>query len=77
LNITAEQFDKDLPTVNTKDYYKGTTSLYRFVQDWKLNSWEFDILKRIVRCRHKGTFKEDLEKTKDLINIYLKEYKDE
>lgn len=29
-----------------------------------------------MRCRKKGQFKEDLEKTKFLIDLYLKEYKD-
>jgi hypothetical protein len=62
--------------INTKPYYKGNTSLYQVAEEWKLNSWEFDILKRLVRCRHKGQFVEDLQKTKDVIDIYLKEYKD-
>ena len=64
----------DLQTVNVKSYYKGKTSLYKVAEEWGLNAWEADILKRIVRCRHKGNFVEDLEKTKDLIDIYLKEY---
>ena len=29
-----------------------------------------------MRCRKKGQFKEDLEKAKFLIDLYLKEYKD-
>lgn len=60
-------------SVNTQSHYKGKDSLYKFAEDWKLNSYEFDIIKRIVRCRHKGSFSEDLEKTKDLIDIYLQE----
>jgi hypothetical protein len=60
-------------SVNTQSYYKGKDSLYKFADDWGLNSYEFDIIKRIVRCRHKGSFEQDLEKTKDLIDIYLKE----
>jgi len=60
-------------SVNTQTYYKGKDSLYKFADDWGLNSYEFDIIKRIVRCRHKGTFDQDLSKTKDLIDIYLKE----
>ena len=62
-------------TVNTQPHYKGKDSLYKFAEEWGLNSYEFDIVKRIVRCRHKGNFVEDLNKTKDLIDIYLKEYK--
>ena len=60
-------------SINTQSHYKGTDSLYKFAEDWGLNSYEFDIIKRIVRCRHKGTFEQDLSKTKDLIDIYLKE----
>ena len=59
--------------INTQSHYKGKDSLYKFAEEWKLNSYEFDIIKRIVRCRHKGNFEQDLEKTKDLINIYLQE----
>jgi hypothetical protein len=59
---------------NIKDYYKGKDSLYKFAEEWGLNSYEFDILKRIVRCRHKGQFIDDLEKTKGVIDIYIKEY---
>ena len=61
-------------TTNTQPHYKGKDSLYKFAEDWGLNAYEFDILKRVVRCRHKGEFKKDLEKTKDLIDIYLKEH---
>ena len=60
---------------NIKDYYKGKDSLYKFGQEWGLNPWEQDIIKRIVRCRHKGEWESDLLKTIDVIKIYLEEYK--
>jgi len=60
-----------------KHYDNSKGSLYKFANDQGLNSWEFDILKRVVRCRKKGNFKEDLEKTKFLIDLYLKEFQDE
>ena len=66
--------------VNTSDlkapkHYDNTNgSLYKFANDRGLNSWEFDICKRVIRCRKKGNFKEDLEKTKFLIDLYLKEH---
>jgi hypothetical protein len=60
-------------SVNTQSHYRGKDSLYKFAEEWSLNSYEFDIIKRIVRCRHKGTFEQDLNKTKDLIDIYLQE----
>jgi hypothetical protein len=60
-------------SVNTQTHYKGKDSLYKFAEEWGLNAYEFDIIKRIVRCRHKGSFAQDLSKTKDLIDIYMKE----
>ena len=61
--------------IHTDQHYDNTNgSLYKFAQDHGLNAWEFDIIKRVVRCRKKGQFKEDLEKTKRVIDIYLKEY---
>lgn len=60
-------------SINTQSHYKGKDSLYKFAEEWALNSYEFDIIKRIVRCRHKGSFEQDLTKTKDLIDIYLRE----
>ncbi len=62
-------------TEKEPEYYNNEKgSLYKFAEDHDLNAWEFDILKRIIRCRKKGLFKEDLEKTKFLIDLYLKEY---
>ncbi len=55
-------------------YDNSNGSLYLFAEQHKLNAWEFDIVKRIVRCREKGQFKEDLEKTVRVIELYLKEY---
>jgi hypothetical protein len=57
-----------------KHYDNSKGSLYKFSEEKQLNSWEFDIIKRVIRCRKKGNFKEDLEKTKFLIDLYLKEY---
>lgn len=64
--------DEQLETPNHYDNSKG--SLYQFCENQNLNSYEFDIIKRVMRCRKKGNFKEDLEKTKFLIDLYLKEY---
>jgi hypothetical protein len=60
-------------SVHTQKHYQGKDSLYKFAEEWGLNAYEFDIIKRIVRCRHKGTFEQDLKKSKDLIDIYLQE----
>ena len=58
---------------NHYDNSKG--SLYQFCEQQQLNSYEFDLIKRIMRCRKKGNFIEDLEKTKFLIDLYIKETK--
>lgn len=55
-------------------YDNSNGSLYLFAEQHKLNAYEFDLIKRIVRCRKKGQFKEDLEKTMRVIELYLKEY---
>lgn len=60
-----------------KYYDNSKGSLYAFAEHHKLNSWEFDIIKRIVRCREKGNWRQDLEKTKVVIDLYLKEYNDD
>ena len=56
-------------------YDNSNGSLYQFAENHNLNAYEFDIIKRIVRCRKKGNFIEDLEKTKVVIDLYLKEFK--
>lgn len=56
-----------------KHYDNSKGSLYQFCEDKQLNSYEFDIIKRVMRCRKKGNFIEDLEKTKFLIDLYINE----
>jgi len=65
-----------MSNIHTQSHYKGKDSLYKFAEEWALNAYEFDIIKRIVRCRHKGSFVQDLTKSKDLIDIYLTEQLD-
>lgn len=56
-------------------YDNSNGSLYLFAQQHELNAWEFDIIKRVVRCRKKGYFHEDLAKSIRVIELYLKEHK--
>lgn len=59
---------------NEPKHYDNTNgSLYQFCEEQGINSYEFDIIKRVMRCRKKGNFLEDLEKTKFLIDLYIKE----
>jgi len=61
--------------INTPGHYDNTNgSLYKFCEEQNLNSYEFDLIKRIMRCRKKGQFEADLQSTKVLIDLYLKEY---
>ena len=69
---TMTYLDEVLETPKHYDNSKG--SIYQFCENQNLNSYEFDIIKRVVRCRKKGNFKEDLQKTKHLIDLYLSEY---
>lgn len=77
INNFLVELDKDTKEVQgTPSYYDNSKgSLYQFAEHHKLNAWEFDIVKRVVRCREKGNFTEDLEKTKKVIDLYLKEFK--
>jgi hypothetical protein len=64
--------------METPEHYDNSKgSIYKFATDQGLNAYEFDIIKRITRCRKKGNFKEDLEKTKHVIDLYLKEFDNE
>jgi len=62
--------------VKTPQHYDNEKgSLYQFAEHHNLNSYEFDLIKRIVICRKKGEFLSDLNKSKNVIDIYIKEYK--
>jgi hypothetical protein len=62
---------EQLQTPNHYDNSKG--SLYQFCENQNLNSYEFEIIKRVVRCRKKGEFISDIEKTIKVLQIYLQE----
>jgi hypothetical protein len=75
---------KDLEIIKLSDinesseptYYDNSKgSIYQFCENQNLNAWEFEIIKRVVRCRKKGEFISDLEKTIKVIEIYLNEQK--
>ena len=54
-------------------YNNDNGSLYKIAVERGWNAYQFDIFKRIDRSLKKGQFKEDLEKTKVVIDIWLKE----
>jgi hypothetical protein len=65
--------NKEIIIGEPKHYDNSKGSLYKFCDEHSLNSYEFDIIKRVMRCRKKGLFLEDLEKTKFAIDLYIKE----
>lgn len=56
-----------------KHYDNSKGSLYLFAEQQNLNAWEFEVIKRIVRCRKKGEFISDIQKTINVLEIYLQE----
>ena len=62
-------------TKTPKHYNNQFGSLYLFCERHGLNSYEFDAIKRIIRCRKKGCFEEDIEKTIAVLEIYKEESK--
>ena len=74
--FTSDDLVQPIEDYNTQRHYIGSTTIYKVADDFKLNSYEFDIIKRILRCRHKGNWLQDLEKTKDTIDLYIKEQRD-
>lgn len=56
------------------DHYNNEKgSLYKFAEDHNLNAWEYEVVKRIVRCRKKGEWETDIEKTIFVLELYKKE----
>ena len=65
--------EEEEPFVIDAHYDNSNGSLYKFAADHDLNAYEFEVIKRIVRCRKKGEWITDLEKTIRVIELYLKE----
>lgn len=64
--------------INTPSHYdnsKGT--LYKVATERGWNTYLFDIVKRLERSSKKGCFKEDLEKSIAVIQLWLKESENE
>ena len=60
--------------LNTPKHYDNTNgSLYKVAQERGWNSYLFDIVKRLERANKKGEFKQDLEKSINVIKLWLNE----
>lgn len=61
-------------TFNPQPHYDNTNgSLYLIAQQREWNAYQFDIVKRVDRALKKGKLIEDLQKTKDLIDLWISE----
>ena len=63
--------DETLKTQKHYDNRKGT--LYKVATERGWNSYLFDIVKRLERAEKKGEFKTDLEKSINVIKLWLQE----
>ena len=58
-----------------KHYNNDNGTLYQVAQQRGWNAYIFDIVKRLERSEKKGEFESDLEKSKVVIDLWLKESK--
>lgn len=64
--------------MKTPKYYNNSKgSIYKIAKERGWNPYLFDIVKRLERSEKKGEFKTDLEKSKLVIDLWLKESEDE
>lgn len=65
-------YKEEIETPKHYDNSKGT--LYKVATERGWNSYLFDIVKRLERAEKKGEFKTDLEKSINVIKLWLQEY---
>ena len=60
--------------LNTPKHYDNTKgTLYKVAQERGWNTYLFDIVKRLERAEKKGEFNQDLEKSINVIKLWLNE----
>ena len=70
----SNEIKEEYSNLNAPKHYDNSKgSLYQFAENQKLNSYEFEVIKRIVRCRKKSEFISDVQKTIKVLEIYLEE----
>ena len=76
-NMINDYFEmkEEIKTPSHYDNSKGT--LYKIATERGWNTYLFDIVKRLERSNKKGCFKEDLEKSIAVIQLWLKESENE
>jgi hypothetical protein len=68
-----EQIGNLEPLETPKHYDNSKGTLYKVANERGWNSYLFDIVKRLERAEKKGEFKTDLEKSINVIKLWLKE----
>ena len=66
-------YKEEMETPKHYDNTKG--SLYKVAEERGWNTYLFDIVKRLERANKKGEFESDLNKSKLVIDLWLKEQK--
>lgn len=75
--ITQQEQDWRSRNVGASDYSKHTIQPWDIWSEYKLNPWEADIIKRILRKKGDTpveTHKEDLEKCKHILEYLLSNF---
>jgi hypothetical protein len=67
----SENDNTDIP----KHYNNDNGTLYKIAKERGWNAYLFDIVKRLERSEKKGEFESDLNKSKVVIDLWLKESK--
>ena len=77
MNIIAQNGNDglhyDLEDDTPKHYDNSKGTLYKVAMERGWNPYLFDIVKRLERSEKKGEFKEDLRKSKVVIDLWEKE----
>ena len=68
-----EQIGKTEQLQTPKHYDNSKGTLYKVATERGWNSYLFDIVKRLERAEKKGEFKTDLEKSINVIKLWLQE----
>ena len=71
-----EPIDKQKEIETPKHYDNSKGTLYKVATERGWNPYLFDIVKRLERAEKKGEFKSDLEKSINVIKLWLKEYEE-
>jgi len=74
ITLESETGKKDFDFLSRQPHYDNSNgSLYKFAVEQGLNPYEFEVIKRIVRCRRKGEWISDIDKTIKVLELYKEE----